>query len=213
MDRRDQCVRPCRLSHVPLCASERSADADGVESARSDEVEEGGDAEQIAALQAKVAALERQLKGTSFGGGGGGGGGGSGSGSNSSQTGGHKAHMSPSSTSQRAASDSFVNARGSGAAPFSTSVSTYPMDSAAASIPGAVQDIWTKMMQLGQEEGDVVARFVAQQTTGAGMDLGRGNVHWRIGQVEMARYLTCHLMDGAPRLFALVESDLPRRRT
>ncbi|GAA5849047.1 hypothetical protein JCM9279_004706 [Rhodotorula babjevae] len=194
VQRADKSCKKCRERRVrcdrawPACArcQKRREACEWTDVTNVDEVEEGGDAEQISQLQAKVAALERQLKTTSFGGQGDGG-----DASNSNNSGshsGHKASPSAAGGSQRAISDSFVNAR--------ASFSSYPMDSAAASIPGAVQDIWTKMLQLGQDEGDVVARFVAQQT-GANMDLGRGNVHWRIGQVEMARYLTCHLMDAA----------------
>ncbi|GAA5920953.1 hypothetical protein JCM3775_004019 [Rhodotorula graminis] len=193
VQRADKSCKKCRERRVrcdrawPACARclKRRETCEWTDVTNVDEIEEGGDAEQISQLQAKVAALERQLKSTSFGHGDGGG---DASNSNGGSNSGHKASPSAAGGSQRAISDSFANAR--------ASYSTYPLDSAAASIPGAVQDIWTKTLQLGQDEGDVVAKFVAQQT-GADLDLGRSNVHWRIGQVEMARHLTCHLMDAA----------------
>ncbi|BGP51267.1 hypothetical protein JCM10450v2_007196 [Rhodotorula kratochvilovae] len=182
VQRADKSCKKCRERRVrcdrawPACArcKKRREACEWTDITNVDEVEEGGDAERIAELRAKVASLERQLKTTSLSGGAGG----------AAKT----AHVSPAeSSSHRASSDSALHARGF---PALASQGAAPR-----TIPGVVQDIWTKTLRLGQDEGDVVAAFVGQRT--GRMDLGRGNVHWRLGQAEMARHLTFHLMDAA----------------
>ncbi|GJN93184.1 hypothetical protein Rhopal_006231-T1 [Rhodotorula paludigena] len=132
-----------------------------------DEVEEGGDAERIARLQAKVAQLERQLKSASLTG--------------------KPASHSPA-ESQRS---------GEGAMPNNVfSVNSYPMDNAAASVSAAVQDIWAHKLRLGSEEADVLAAFLQQRSV-SHMDVGRGSLAWRLGEPNMAKFLTFHLLDAA----------------
>ncbi|GAA5827864.1 hypothetical protein JCM3770_006897, partial [Rhodotorula araucariae] len=183
VQRADKSCKKCRERRVrcdrawPTCARcrKRREACEWTDITNVDEVEEGGDAERIAELEAKVASLERQLKSSSL------------AGSTAAVT--AKAHASPV-ASHRAPSDSVLGPRPG-------ALGHHPVDSSAPprSIPAAVLGVWTKTLRLGQDESEVVAAFVGQQA--GRMDLGRGNVHWRLGQAEMARCLTFHLMDAA----------------
>lgn len=167
----------------------------------SDQIEEGGDAERIAALKAKVAALERQLKVAHSGGGGGGGGGrrhstsGSGSGSGSGSAAPADAPPPPSFSS------SSNPPRHPAAAALRKDATTVPSAHDESTIWRTVRDIWALRLGLHEpDETETVLRYLAAQSAGSyagGLDLGRGNVHWRrLGEPLMAKVLTIHLLDG-----------------
>ncbi|BGP27175.1 hypothetical protein JCM10295v2_006139 [Rhodotorula toruloides] len=115
-----------------------------------DDIEEGGDAERIAELQAKVASLVRQLK---------------------------AANVSIKSTSSRPVPPvSSSRSQPSLEASPSESNKSGPAALGAGfeSVQALVQELWSTRLQLKDAEGEVLIQFLARHTT-AVLDLGRAN--------------------------------------
>ncbi|GAA5979583.1 hypothetical protein JCM11641_007877 [Rhodosporidiobolus odoratus] len=193
VQRADKSCKKCRERRVrcdrqwPTCerCRKRREACEWTEATNVDEMEEGGDAEQINHLTAKVAALERQLK----------------TASNSARGAKHSAPPHPALPSASARA---------GAAVLSPSPTAYTPPSNAtydgnlssdihpAGIPTSVHSIWASRMNLSKAEGDALALYLSQRSI-ATADTGRASVTWRLGEHGMAIALTEHLLDASLR--------------
>lgn len=155
----------------------------------SDEVEEGGDAERINALQSKVAYLERQLK--------------------MAQNVRRDSDSQPRSGPGSAPANHIElsppdSVRQNGALPLESRdgrnyASPGQEGNMAMAIWATIRDIWALRMNLEPEETDNLLKFLAVHTTApyaSQLELGRENVHWRLAEPHMAKKLTIHLLDG-----------------
>ncbi|GEM10786.1 proteophosphoglycan ppg4 [Rhodotorula toruloides] len=169
----DKSCKKCRERRVrcdrvwPICSrcKKRRETCEWTEVTNVDDIEEGGDAERIAELQAKVASLVRQLK---------------------------AANVSIKSTSSRPVPPvSSSRSQPSLEASPSESNKSGPAALGAGfeSVQALVQELWSTRLQLKDAEGEVLIQFLARHTT-AVLDLGRANVNWRLGEPILARSLT-----------------------
>ncbi|BGP02972.1 hypothetical protein JCM10021v2_006694 [Rhodotorula toruloides] len=176
----DKSCKKCRERRVrcdrawPTCSrcKKRRETCEWTEVTNVDDIEEGGDAERIAELQAKVASLERQLKAANV---------------SIKSTSALPAPPVPSSQSQPSLEASPPDSNKSGPASLGAGFE---------SVQALVHELWSTRLQLKDAEGEVLIQYLARQTT-AVLDLGRANVNWRLGEPILARSLTCHLLDAA----------------
>ncbi|KAJ8292186.1 Depudecin biosynthesis cluster-specific transcription activator DEP6 [Rhodotorula toruloides] len=176
----DKSCKKCRERRVrcdrtwPTCSrcKKRRETCEWTAVTNVDDIEEGGDAERIAELQAKVASLERQLKAANV---------------SIKSTSALPAPPVPSSQSQPSLEASPPESNKSGPASLGAGFE---------SVQALVQELWSTRLQLKDAEGEVLIQYLARQTT-AVLDLGRANVNWRLSEPTLARSLTCHLLDAA----------------
>ncbi|GAA6012748.1 hypothetical protein JCM10207_005348 [Rhodosporidiobolus poonsookiae] len=181
-ERRVRCDR-----HWPTCdrCKKRREHCDWSEGTHVEDIEEGGDAERIAELTAKVSSLERQLKAGT-----------------------------PASTKSSGAiplfgssSSAFTGQQRPGTSgAFSTGDSPpLPGDNSGAGISAAVQRIWGTGMRMSAQEQDTLVAFLMGHAVNTA-ELGKRSLTWRLGELGMAVSLTGHLLDAA--LYACC-SELP----
>ncbi|GAA6015491.1 hypothetical protein JCM8202_002490 [Rhodotorula sphaerocarpa] len=200
VQRADKSCKKCRERRVrcdrlwPACerCHKRRERCDWADGTNVDEVEEGGDAERINALQSKVAYLERQLK--------------------MAQNVRRDSDSQPRSGPGSAPANHIElsppdSVRQNGALPLESRdgrnyASPGQEGNMAMAIWATIRDIWALRMNLEPEETDNLLKFLAVHTTApyaSQLELGRENVHWRLAEPHMAKKLTIHLLDAAVR--------------
>ncbi|GAA5899686.1 uncharacterized protein JCM6883_005956 [Sporobolomyces salmoneus] len=194
----DKSCRKCRDRRVrcdrvyPVCdrCRKRREVCNYVDTVNVDEFEEGGDAQKVVELQSKVAALERQLKA-----------------STSSNTtappsterrpslnrdnpASHRSGSGTSGSGSRSGSGS-----GSGSNPSRTPPT--PSEIGPSSIINGIGEIYSNQLRFKQDETvHLISHLMGMHSI---PNLGHTNPNWRLGETEVMKQLTIHLLDAATR--------------
>ncbi|GAA6030790.1 hypothetical protein JCM8097_008877 [Rhodosporidiobolus ruineniae] len=208
VQRADKSCKKCRERRVrcdrrwPTCdrCKKRRETCEWAPATQVSEVEEGSDQERIADLTAKVAQLERQLKGNvgsstaAFGAGQ------QSTGSGQPQ-GGPSINLSPPtfaaptfpfSSAQSSSGLSFQPYSSSSYNPQSTSIS----DTSPSSITATVQYIYERRLSLTSQESDVLVSYLMTHSA-SNAHVARSGLSSRLGEKGMVISLTQHLLDAA----------------
>ncbi|GAA5981724.1 hypothetical protein JCM5350_000469 [Sporobolomyces pararoseus] len=189
----DKSCRKCRDRRVrcdrvyPICdrCRKRRETCTYVDTVNVDEFEEGGDAQKVVELQSKVAALERQLKATSVT-------------TQSTNVGPPPQHANERRSDPSLDSSSSNRSRshrsGSGSDPSRTPPT--PSEAGSSAVISGIGEIYANQLRFKHDE----ALHLISYLMGMGSsltNLGHTNVNWRLGETEVTKQLTIHLMDAA----------------
>ncbi|GAA6017493.1 hypothetical protein JCM11491_006842 [Sporobolomyces phaffii] len=193
----DKSCRKCRDRRVrcdrvyPVCdrCRKRRENCSWADTVTWNEYEEGGDAQKVIELQSKVAALERQLKA---------------SGSNAlppfpaSQQNALPAPEKRPNQGQGSPSSGRSGSNTSATGSNPSRVPPTPPDTSSYSIVSSIGEIYSGQLRFKQDETTHLISYLM----GMGVsfaDLGHSNPNWRLGEPEIMRQLTIHLMEAATR--------------
>ncbi|GAA5914825.1 hypothetical protein JCM6882_007284 [Rhodosporidiobolus microsporus] len=192
VQRADKSCKKCRERRVrcdrlwPTCerCKKRRETCEWADATRVEEIEEGGDAERIADLTAKVAQLERQLKNTST------------SSSSAAPSSASHPFTAPLTSGPPTASSSHAAPPFPVASSLAGGTTTTQTDNSGASIASAIRFVWDQKIRLTSHEDATLKAFLTHHSV-ANAEVGRGSVTWRLGEEGMAVALTRHLLDAA----------------
>ncbi|GAA5964092.1 hypothetical protein JCM3765_000900 [Sporobolomyces pararoseus] len=191
----DKSCRKCRDRRVrcdrvyPVCdrCRKRRETCTYVDSVNVDEFEEGGDAQKVIELQSKVAALERQLKATSV--------------SSPTTNVAHRPQTQPanerrSDPSLDSSSSNQSRSRRSGSGSDPSRTPPTPSEVGASAIFSGIGDIYANQLRFKHDEALHLISYLMGMGTSL-TNLGHTNVNWRLGETEVTKQLTIHLMEAA----------------